>query len=84
MNILYLDIRFSFMSFGTSGKFNGGNNYTKKIIDLLMNNVKPDWELVLVVNEVIYQNLNEKLCSAFKFLIVNSYSSSLVVQLKVF
>ena len=48
MKTIYIDVRYSFSISQKSGKFNGGNNYVIKIIEILQTNQKPNVSIVLI------------------------------------
>lgn len=48
MRNLFIDVRHSFFVSKESGKFNGGNNYSKRVIKLLADNVGNDTAIVLI------------------------------------
>ena len=57
MKTLFIDTRHSFSVSKQSGKFNGGNNYSKRAIRLLSDNAGTDTEITLIcTTETIAEN----------------------------
>lgn len=57
MKNVYIDLRFSFSISKKSGKFNGGNNYTIRVLELLDRNKKDDVKLNLVCGKSTSKDL---------------------------
>ena len=76
MKTLFIDVRHSFSVSKESGKFNGGNNYSKRVIKLIAENAETDISIILIcvaeTIEYIKKELedNEKI----KYLAVNDIS----------
>ena len=75
MKTLFIDVRHSFSVSKDSGKFNGGNNYSKRAIKLLSNNSGTDVEILLIcAAETIEYIKNQINAERIKYLAVNDLS----------
>ena len=75
MKTLFVDVRHSFSVSKQSGKFNGGNNYSKRAIKLLSDNAGTDTEITLICTtdtiEYIKDEINDE---RIEYLSVNDLS----------
>ena len=60
MRSLFIDTRHSFSVSKKTGKFNGGNNYTKRVIKLLANNCGSDTKIVLLCTNEAKENVKNE------------------------
>ena len=69
---LFIDVRHSFSVSKESGKFNGGNNYSKRVIKLLADNAGTDTVITLIcVAKIIEYIKNEMNDERIEYLAVN-------------
>ena len=59
MKNLYIDVRFSFAISKSSGAFNGGNNYTKRVSRLLICNSNEKFNVILACSNGLENNISE-------------------------
>ena len=75
MKTLFIDVRHSFFVSKESGKFNGGNNYSKRVIKLLADNAETDIAIILIcVAETIEYIKNEINNERIEYLSVKNLS----------
>ena len=75
MKTLFIDVRHSFSVSKQSGKFNGGNNYSKRAIKLLSDNVGKDTDITLIcATSTIEYIKNEIYDEKIEYLAVNDLS----------
>ena len=75
MKTLFVDVRHSFSISKQSGKFNGGNNYSKRAIRLISDNAGTDTEITLIcTTETIEYIKNEINDEKIEYLSVNDLS----------
>ena len=75
MKTLFIDVRHSFSVSKESGKFNGGNNYSKKAIKILADNAGADTAITLICTaETIEYIKNEINNERLEYLDLNDLS----------
>ena len=75
MKKLFIDVRHSFSVSKQSGKFNGGNNYTKRIIKLIVENAEIDILIILICTKDTVEYIKKELeYERITYLAVNDLS----------
>ena len=61
MKNLFIDVRHSFSISKKSGKFNGGNNYSKRVIKLLLDYYDSDTKMMLICTDEVIGHVKKEI-----------------------
>lgn len=61
MKNLFIDVRHSFSISKKSGKFNGGNNYSKRVIKLLLDYYDSDTKMMLICTDEVIEHVKKEI-----------------------